>query len=62
MRHYARERDRCQRRVDELEQRKYVCEADMAAMDVCWTQVGGGSGLAVHRLSLIAYEPCFTAR
>ena len=61
MRHYARERDRYQRRVDELEQRKYVCEADMAAMDVCWTQVGG-SGLAVRRLSLIAYEPCFTAR
>jgi hypothetical protein len=39
MRHYSREHDRSQSRVAELERRKNTCEAGLAAMAACWTQV-----------------------
>lgn len=40
MRHYARELERAQSTIEELEKRKNVCEAGMAAMEACWNQVG----------------------
>lgn len=39
MKHYSREHDRSQSRVAELERRKTTCEAGLAAMAACWTQV-----------------------
>lgn len=39
MRHYARENERCQGRITELELRKNTCEAGYAAIVACWTQV-----------------------
>lgn len=39
MRHYSRENERSQSRVAELERRRNTCEASMAAMEACWTQV-----------------------
>ncbi|KAJ7902091.1 hypothetical protein B0H14DRAFT_2669873 [Mycena olivaceomarginata] len=39
MRHYSREHDRSQSRVAELERRKNTCEAGLAAMAACWTQL-----------------------
>ncbi|KAJ6499055.1 BRE1 E3 ubiquitin ligase-domain-containing protein [Mycena sanguinolenta] len=39
MRHYSREYDRSQSRIAELEQRKSTCEAGLAAMAACWSQL-----------------------
>ncbi|KAG8726040.1 E3 ubiquitin-protein ligase bre1, partial [Ceratobasidium sp. 428] len=39
MRHYARELERAQTTIEELEKRKNVCEAGMAAMEACWNQL-----------------------
>ncbi|KAG8734547.1 E3 ubiquitin-protein ligase bre1 [Ceratobasidium sp. 423] len=39
MRHYARELERTQATASELEKRKNVCEAGMAAMEACWNQL-----------------------
>ncbi|KAJ7268745.1 BRE1 E3 ubiquitin ligase-domain-containing protein [Mycena haematopus] len=39
MRHYSREYDRSQSRIAELERRKNTCEAGLAAMAACWTQL-----------------------
>ncbi|KAJ6594095.1 BRE1 E3 ubiquitin ligase-domain-containing protein [Mycena capillaripes] len=39
MKHYSREHDRSQSRVAELERRKNTCEAGLAAMAACWTQL-----------------------
>ncbi|KAF7376361.1 putative allantoicase [Mycena sanguinolenta] len=39
MRHYSREYDRSQSRIAELEQRKNTCEAGLAAMAACWSQL-----------------------
>ncbi|KAJ1304529.1 hypothetical protein OPQ81_005670 [Rhizoctonia solani] len=39
MKHYARELERKQGVADELEKRKNVCEAGMAAMEACWNQL-----------------------
>ncbi|KAF7361671.1 putative allantoicase [Mycena venus] len=39
MKHYSREHDRSQSRVAELEKRKNTCEAGLAAMAACWTQL-----------------------
>ncbi|KAG9127492.1 E3 ubiquitin-protein ligase bre1 [Ceratobasidium sp. 392] len=44
MRHYARELERAQTTIEELEKRKNVCEAGMAAMEACWNQVSKFSG------------------
>ncbi|KAK7005736.1 putative allantoicase [Favolaschia claudopus] len=39
MRHYSREYDRSQSRIAELERRRNTCEAGLAAMAACWTQL-----------------------
>ncbi|CAE6449136.1 unnamed protein product [Rhizoctonia solani] len=39
MKHYARELERTQATVDELQKRKNMCEAGMAAMEACWNQL-----------------------
>lgn len=39
MRHYSREHERSQSRIAELERRKNTCEAGLAAMSACWSQV-----------------------
>jgi len=39
MKHYSRENERNQIRIDELERRKNTCEAGLAAMSACWAQV-----------------------
>jgi E3 ubiquitin-protein ligase BRE1 len=39
MRHYARELERAQSTIGDLEKRKNACEAGMAAMEACWNQV-----------------------
>lgn len=39
MRHYARENERQDSRIAELERRKTTCEAGLAAMSACWAQV-----------------------
>jgi hypothetical protein len=39
MRQHARERDRAESRIAELEQRKRILEAAMGAVENCWNQV-----------------------
>ncbi|KAJ7647129.1 BRE1 E3 ubiquitin ligase-domain-containing protein [Roridomyces roridus] len=39
MKHYSREHDRSQSRIIELERRKNACEAGLAAMAACWSQL-----------------------
>lgn len=39
MKHYSRENDRNQSRIAELERRRDTCEAGVAALEACWTQV-----------------------
>ena len=39
MRHYSRENERSQARIAELERTKRACEAGLAALNACWTQV-----------------------
>ncbi|KAJ7187992.1 hypothetical protein C8R46DRAFT_6470 [Mycena filopes] len=39
MRHYSREHERSLSRIEELERRKNTCEAGLAAMAACWTQL-----------------------
>ncbi|KAF8894030.1 hypothetical protein BD779DRAFT_1797962 [Infundibulicybe gibba] len=39
MKHYSRENERCQARIAELERRKNTCEAGLAAISACWTQL-----------------------
>jgi hypothetical protein len=45
MKHYSRENERCQLRISELERRKNTCEAGLAAVEACWTQVRNVSHL-----------------
>lgn len=40
MKHYSKENERSQARIEELEQRKSTCEAGLAAISACWAQVG----------------------
>lgn len=39
MKHYHRENERNIVRIEELERRKTTCEAGLAAMTACWSQV-----------------------
>lgn len=39
MKHYSRENERSQARIEELERRRHTCEAGLAALEACWTQV-----------------------
>jgi E3 ubiquitin-protein ligase BRE1 len=39
MRHYARENEKSQARIAQLEQRKSTCEAGLVAIAACWEQV-----------------------
>ncbi|KAF8160794.1 BRE1 E3 ubiquitin ligase-domain-containing protein [Crassisporium funariophilum] len=39
MKHYYREHERSQARIQELERRKSTCEAGLAAMSACWAQL-----------------------
>lgn len=39
MKYYARESERCQSRIAELERQKSRCEAGLAAMETCWQQL-----------------------
>ncbi|KAF8813812.1 BRE1-domain-containing protein [Phlegmacium glaucopus] len=39
MKHYSREHERSQARIQELERRKSTCEAGLAAMSACWAQL-----------------------
>ncbi|KAF9049980.1 BRE1 E3 ubiquitin ligase-domain-containing protein [Panaeolus papilionaceus] len=39
MKHYSRENERSLARIQELEQRKTTCEAGLAAMSACWSQL-----------------------
>ena len=39
MKHYSREHERSKARIQELERRKNICEAGLAAMSACWAQV-----------------------
>ncbi|CAK5281609.1 unnamed protein product [Mycena citricolor] len=39
MKHYSREHERGQIRIAELERRKNACEAGLAAMSACWSQL-----------------------
>jgi nicotinic acid mononucleotide adenylyltransferase len=39
MQHYSREHDRAQQQVLELERRKSMLEAALAAVETCWAQV-----------------------
>lgn len=39
MKFYSRENDKNQARVAELERRRDTCEAGLAALEACWTQV-----------------------
>ncbi|KAI9060257.1 BRE1-domain-containing protein [Trametes sanguinea] len=41
MKHYSREAERSQARVAELERRRTQCEAGLAALEACWTQIIG---------------------
>ena len=63
MRHYAREHDRDQRRIDDLQAAKATYQAGMRAIESCWNQVqllNNGTGARVlgslcsHGLQLIA--------
>lgn len=39
MKHYSRENERSQAKITELERRRNTCEAGLAALEACWTQV-----------------------
>lgn len=39
MKHYARENERSQARIAELERKRNTCEAGLAALEACWGQV-----------------------
>lgn len=39
MKHYRRESDRSRTKIAELEQRRSTCEAGLAALVACWSQV-----------------------
>lgn len=39
MKHYSRENERSQAKIVELERRRSTCEAGLAALEACWTQV-----------------------
>lgn len=39
MKYYSREYERSEARVAELERRRNSCEAGLAALEACWTQV-----------------------
>ncbi|KAG6867824.1 hypothetical protein C0993_010583 [Termitomyces sp. T159_Od127] len=39
MKHYSRENERCQSRIEDLEKRKQSCEVGLAAMTACWNQL-----------------------
>ncbi|KAI0775654.1 BRE1-domain-containing protein [Trametes elegans] len=41
MKHYSREAERSQARVADLERRRGQCEAGLAALEACWTQLIG---------------------
>lgn len=39
MKHYSREQERSQLRIAELEKRRNTCDAGLAAISACWSQV-----------------------
>ncbi|EPQ57301.1 hypothetical protein GLOTRDRAFT_137657 [Gloeophyllum trabeum ATCC 11539] len=39
MKHYSREHERSQHRIEELERRRNACEAGLSAIQACWTQL-----------------------
>ena len=39
MKHYSRENERNLAKIAELEQRRNTCEAGLAAIGACWSQV-----------------------
>ncbi|KIP08412.1 hypothetical protein PHLGIDRAFT_88220 [Phlebiopsis gigantea 11061_1 CR5-6] len=41
MKHYARENERSQVRIAELERKRNTCEAGLAALEACWAQLIG---------------------
>lgn len=43
MKHYSKEHERSQTRIEELELRKSTCEAGLAAISACWAQVSSPS-------------------
>ena len=51
MRHYSREAERSQARVAELERRFSTCQAGLAALEACWTQVSGNDTRSNRPLS-----------
>ncbi|OBZ67158.1 E3 ubiquitin-protein ligase BRE1 [Grifola frondosa] len=47
MKYYSREHERSQARVADLERRRSTCEAGLAALEACWTQIIGTIRLLV---------------
>ncbi|TCD63440.1 E3 ubiquitin-protein ligase bre1 [Steccherinum ochraceum] len=39
MKHYSRENERSQAKIAELERRRHTCEAGLAALGACWSQI-----------------------
>ncbi|KAH9892516.1 BRE1-domain-containing protein [Cubamyces lactineus] len=56
MKHYSREAERSQARVAELERRRTQCEAGLAALEACWTQLIGTIRSLVRPEDLPAVE------
>lgn len=52
MKHYSRENERSLAKIAELERRKHTCEAGLAALEACWSQVRKSDGLLNGRLQL----------
>lgn len=51
MKHYSREYERSQGRIEELERLRRTFEAGLAALEACWTQVRGLSPAVSHTCS-----------
>ncbi|CDO75357.1 hypothetical protein BN946_scf184966.g25 [Trametes cinnabarina] len=56
MKHYSREAERSQARVAELERRRTQCEAGLAALEACWTQIIGTIRSLVRKEDLPAVQ------
>lgn len=56
MKHYSREHERGQSRIAELERRKNTCEAGLAAISACWSQVG--SSLLRNTIGIVS-DMCY---
>ncbi|CAL1706865.1 unnamed protein product [Somion occarium] len=52
MKHYSRENERSQAKIVELERRRSTCEAGLAALEACWTQLVDTIRSVVHSDSL----------